>query len=68
MNPITLQNNITRQVICKENLLSKNVLCDLQALGYNEAFCYQAAAVCEWLNTLSLEDYADVKQVIKLLK
>ena len=68
MNPITLQNNITRQVICEENLLSKNALCDLQALGYNEDFCYQAAAVYEWLNTLSQEDYADVKQVIKLLK
>lgn len=68
MNPITLQNNITRQVICEENLLSKNALCDLQALGYNEDFCYQAAAVCEGLNTLSQEDYADVKQVIKLLK
>ena len=68
MNPITLQNNITRQVICEENLLSKNALCDLQALGYNEDFCYQAAAVCEWLNTLSQGDYADVKQVIKLLK
>ena len=68
MNPIILQNNITRQVICKENLLSKNVLYDLQALGYNEAFCYQTAAVCEWLNTLSQENYADVKQVIKLLK
>ena len=40
MNPITLQNNIIRQVICKENLLSKNALYDLQALGYNEAFCY----------------------------
>ena len=68
MNPITLQNNITRQVICEDNLLSKNALCDLQALGYNEDFYYQAAVVCEWLNTLSQEDYADVKQVIKLLK
>ena len=53
MNPITLQNNITRQVKYKESLLSKNALCDLQALGYNKAFCYQAVAVCEWLNTLS---------------
>lgn len=68
MNPITLQNNITRNVICEESLLCKKTLCDLQAMGYSEDFCYQAAAVNEWLNTLSQEDYADVKQVIKLLK
>lgn len=68
MNPITLQNNITRQVICEENLISVNVLCDLQAEGYNEDFCYQAAAVSEWLNTLSREDYEDVKKYVKLLK
>lgn len=67
---IILENNITGQVICEETLLltSKAVVNNLMRKGYTAEFSLQAAAVFEWLNTLSLEDYDDVKRVIKLLK
>lgn len=63
---ITLHNNITHQVICEETLMktSKNVLCELQSRGYNEDFCYEAAAIYEWFNTLIPEEYDEVKQLL----
>lgn len=67
---IILHNNITHQAITDELpiKISKEILCNLQAIGYDEDFCYEAAAVAEWLYTLNQEDYEAIKQLIKVLK